>query len=797
MALEFAYPWFVLVAATVALATVGLWAWRRRATPALFAFGGAALLLAAAGPRVGSGSPEVKHLLVVDVSDSMAGRQAEAVAALQQLPALPEGHNLERLQLSDALRAQGAPGGGPTLYGRLADAFADQAFNGELVLVTDGQGDLHALAGGVAADRLILLPAPPAAVPDAAITGMAGPSVATQGSVVSLRAMLRADADMDVPWKLTQGAQTIADGVAQLKGGQARSLVIAVPVSTPGLVRLRLTISPSRDREPRNDQAEFPLIGTGSRIIEYACSRATPHEADALLALLRADPRNEVRVRHDLPATAAALEGVGLMVISDLPLWDSGATELQLSVIAGWVRSGGAVLMAGATGAFAPGGYRGSALEDVMPVKFRPDDDPPRHTLLLLDTSASMAEASAGGVQKLALLRDAARRVVGALDPADRVAVVGFNSRLAGEVVFAPAGKLDGHQAAIAGLRAEGRTLIRTSLTAAVEAMAAIANPRVEQRVLLVTDGEEGEPAAAEAWHLLAARMRALNLRLDVVLTGPQQPWVADLAQAPGRGSVAVTSVGQQGFDDLVATIERALAAQSQSLVLRDGIIVPGLGVAPPLVVRTSVRNEAQATVALATSMPAVYPLVAFRELIGRSGVICVPGAGEERSVALWQDAAWRKHVDDLLRFLLENAGRQNLMLLPTDAGGADLVWIGPGAGPPGDLVVDGLDDATRTGQGRWSIQSLPQKDAIVVRDGQRLLQSIALPRVPSRELAYTGNDAAFFAQAESLGYRVFSSMDAWQPVRRGAQARDQMALEWLAALAGVALILAGFARRK
>lgn len=797
MALEFAYPWFVLVAATVALAAVGLWAWRRRAAPALFALGAAALLLAAGGPRVGSAGPEVKHLLVADVSDSMTGRQAAAETALQRLPALPDGHRVERLQLSDALRAQGAPGGGPTSYARLADALADQTFNGELVLVTDGQGDLPTLAGGLAADRLILLPAPPAVVPDAAITGLAGPSVATQGSVVSLRAMLRADADMDVPWKLTQGTQTITDGVAQLKAGEARSLVMAVPVSAPGLARLRLTISPSRDREPRNDQAEFPLIATGSRIIEYACSRATPSDADALLALLRADPRNEVRVRHDLPATAAALEGVGLLVISDLPLWDSGATEPQLAAIAGWVRSGGAVLMAGATGAFAPGGYRGSALEGVMPVKFRPDDDPPRHTLLLLDTSASMAEASAGGVQKLALLRDAARRVVGALDPADRAAVVGFNSRLAGEVVFAPAGKLDAHQAAIKGLEAEGRTLIRASLTAAVEAMAAVANPKVEQRVLLVTDGEEGEPADAEAWHVLAERMRALNLRLDIVLTGPQQPWVAHLAQAPARGSVAVTSVGQQGFDDLVAAIERALAAQAQSLVLREGVVVPGLGVAPPLAVRTSGRNEAQATIALATSVPAVYPLVAWRELIGRSGVICVPGAGDERSVALWKDAAWRKHIDDLLRFLLENAGRQNLMLLPTDDGGADLVWIGPGSGPPGDLVLDGLGDATRTGQGRWRIEILPRKDTIVVRDGQRLLQSVALPRVPSRELAYSGNDAAFFAQAESLGYRVFSSMEAWQPARRGAQSRDQMALEWLAALAGVALILAGFARRK
>lgn len=797
MTLEFAYPLLVLVAAVAALAGLGLFFWRRRASPTLFALGGAALLLSGAGPRLGSDSREVKHLLVMDVSDSMSGRQRESAALLETLPALPDGHRVERLQFSDALRAPGAPDGGPTLYARLADVMAHEDFNGELVFVTDGQGDLASLAGAVSSQRLILIPAPPPSAPDAAIAALSGPSVAALGSVATLRALIRSDSDMDIPWKLAHGPNTIAEGIAKARAGQPYTLEIAVPVTEPGVMRLRLTISALRDREPRNDQAEVALASAGVRVIEYACSRGTPEDADALLATLRADPRNDVRVRHDLPGSLASLEGVGLLVISDLPLWDSGASEAQLGVLADWVRAGGSVLMAGGTGAFAPGGYRGTALEEVMPVKFRPDDDPPRHTLLLLDTSASMAEATAGGVQKLSLLRDAARRVVGALDASDRVAIVGFNSTLAGEAVFAPAGSLAAHERAIAALRAEGRTMIRTSLIAATDAMAAFTNPQVEQRILLVTDGEEGEPANPEGWRELADRLRGLNIRLDVVLTGPEPTWVADLIGAPSRGSVSITAVGQQGFDDLVTALEKALAAQAQSLVLRDSIVVPGLAASVPVVVRTSERKDAQVSVSLATSAPGSYPLVASRELIGRSGVLCVPGAGDERLVALWQDPLWRKAVNELLAYLLANAGRQNLMLVPADNGSADLVWIGPGSGPPGDLEIAGLGVVYRTAQGRWRVDRLPRQDSMLVREGDRPIQLVALPHVAAPELAATGNDPSFFAQAQALGFRVLSSAEAWQPTRRGEQAGGQMALEWLAALAGVALLLAGFVRRK
>jgi hypothetical protein len=791
MGVEFAFPLLVIAAATVALgAVVAVWRLRRRA-PALFLAGAAFLLLAGAGPRLSQDSGRTTHLWVVDVSDSMNGR------AVAQPPALPTGHVWHEMQLSDALRPKGAPPGGPTRYARLADALAVPDFDGELVLITDGRGSLAELAGALPPGRAILLPAPRPAGGDAAISALRAPGVVAQGSGIVIEAELHADRDGTVAWRLFIGERVADQGEIRLVANRPAVLRIPLAADQAGATRARLVVEMPGDREPRNDRAEATWVVTGLRVIEYARDSAVPESSDALLALLRADPRNQVRVRHTLPASAAELEGVALAVIHDLPLWTAGANAAQTAALADWARDGGSLLMVGADGAFAPGGYRATPLEDVMPVKFRPDDEPPRHNLLLLDVSSSMAELTGSGAQKLSLLRDAARRVVAALDVSDRVAVVGFHGRLANEPVFAPASDTARHEAAIAALGAQGRTLIGRCLAQALDALASVATPAVEQRILLVTDGEEGEAVDPALWTGIGSRLRALNTRLDVVLTepGPVPDWLEAMLSAPGRGVVETHSVGTRGFDELVEAIERALAAQQQALVLRDGITAPGLGRPVPALVRTAARRDGAVQMRLQSATPAVYPLVAMRQLVGRTGVICTPAAGGESAVALWLDPAWQQQVSGLLQDLLEHGGRPNLTLHRTEAG-AELVWVGPGKGPGGDLVAGGVT-ARRAGPGRWLLDAVPEGDSLEVSFGSRVLQRISLPRLAPAELARTGNDDEFFAQARALGFGVFSSLDAWQPARRGAARREPVALEWLAALAGVALLLAGFARRR
>ncbi|MBK9975571.1 MAG: VWA domain-containing protein [Planctomycetes bacterium] len=803
MALEFVHPWFGLAAVALLLPTLGLGLWRRRLAPLLFGLAGVLLLAAAAGPQLGVESSDVLHAIVLDVSDSVASRQsqlqAQAGADIKSVD-LPPGHSLLQLQLSDAVRDAGQPRGGPTHLQRLADALSRPGMNGELVLYTDGRARPQDLALALDPRRVILVPITPPAHPDAAILALRAPSMVAAGVVVTLSADIACDIDAEVKWKFLRGESEIASGTRLLAANQPVTVSTALIPANAGLQWYRIQLDLPADREPRNDSAQCAVVAGGKRVVVFTRDPAVPEASDALLALLSADPRNEVRVTDSLPVAAGQLQGVDLLVIHDLALARSGADASQLETLAQWVGAGGSVLMCGADAAFGPGGYRGTRLEDVMPVKFWPDDAPARHVLLLLDTSASMQERTAGGARKLDLLQAGAARFVRSLQPADSLAVVGFSGGLTQAPVFVPVANSTDHQAAIDRLAPAGRTLIRQSLAAALEALAPHAgSANAPARLMLVTDGEEGEAVAVEAWQQVAARVAELGLRLDVVLTDANTPvWLQWLVDAPSRPDVHVVGVGSGGFDDLLRAMEEAMAAYDKTLVRREPMKAAGLDVALPVLVRTSLRqtDSVQLDAGVPKAAGGQYPLLSRRQLVGRTGAICAPGAGDQAVSAFWQQPAWQAQVSNALQWLLETAGRPNLILSSTPEG-AELLWVGSSSAPTGDLRTSQDLNLPRLAEGRWRLDPLPDQELLVVLDGDRELQRIALPKLPAPELRLTGNDSVFFAQAEAAGFRVMSSLAAWHPRRFEQPAEQPFALDWLLALAATGLLLAGYALRK
>lgn len=802
MALEFAHPWFGLAACALVIPVVGLGLWRRRPTPILLALAAVLFLAAASGPLLAVDSSDVLHGVVLDVSDSMASRHAEVESQVGRdmaAVAMPPGHRALRLQLSDAVRDQGQPRGGPTRLERLADALSRQGMNGELVLYTDGRGSLADLAGALDPRRVILVPVAPPARPDAAVLGLRAPSVVAQGVAVTLSADVACDVDAEVPWKLFAGPNEVAAGTARLVANQPAAISTVTIAGEPGQRKFRVQLNLVADREPRNDSAECTLVVGGKRVVVFARDAAVPAQSDALLAMLSADPRNDVRVTGGLPVGAGQLDGVDLLVIHELSLAGSGADASQLAALADWVGAGGSLLMCGADGAFAPGGYRGTAVEDVMPVKFRPDDTPARHVLLLLDTSASMEERTSGGSRKLDLLQAAATRFARSLQPDDNLAVVGFAAGLARGPAFAPVRNTNVHQAAIDALRPGGQTLIRQSLAAALEALAPFTgNAAAPARLMLVTDGEEGEAVTAQPWQQLAARVAQLGVRLDIVLTDAAAPaWLPLLVQSTSRPDVHVVAVGSGGFDDLLRAMDESMAAFDRTLVMREPLHVAGLEAPLPVLVRTSLRKDDRVMLdaAVAKAGGGEHPLLSRRQLVGRTAAICTAGAGDQAQADFWAQGRWQVMVQDALQWLLETAGRPNLILSPTGAG-AELVWVGPGDAPIGDLTTAENLNLPRVAEGRWLLEPLPDVPVIAVRDGSRELQRIALPRLPAAELRRTGNDPVFFAQAEAAGFRVMSTLSSWQPRRFDQPDSRPLALDWLLAALATALLLAGYALR-
>jgi hypothetical protein len=788
MELTFIYPWFAFAAALLAVAGGVMAFWKRRNAPMLFMLGAAAFLVAGARPQVGTRAAEVRHALVVDVSGSMSTR-AEAAALADSLE-LPAGHSFVRYELSDAVRIAGSARGEGTDYARLADIAADASINGEIVMVTDGRGRLEELYSAVDPRRLILLRAPAPGSPDATVLTMTAPTSVPKGTAAMLRGTVRCDAAASVPWRLLDGSTELAAGEVALRADVPAAIELAQPLQGEGLRRLTLVLDLPGDRESRNDQASVAVAVGSQRRVEYCAARGVPPESDGLLQLLKADAGNVVNVRHSLPTTQADLNAAALVVINNLSLAESGTTREQLDVLADWARSGGNLLMVGTNGAFGPGGYRGTAIEEVMPVRFRPDDAPPRRVLLLLDTSASMDETLSGGEKRLDRLKEGVRRVLTALDESDQAAVLGFRESVQGEASFLAA-RDERLLARVNALAAGGTTRIATSLDQALDVSTAPGT-----RIMMVTDGEDVEGAGADRYSAISARLREHKIRLDVVLTeGGEKDWTGWLA-ASGTDLHVWRSAN---FDDLIETLDRAIADGDQEWVLAQSTSVPGVGPGLPRLLRTAMRNDPSVSQALRaqtlTAVPRTYPLLARRQLVGRTASLSTDSWGDTAMAAFWADAAFQAEINGALGFLLTNAGAVTLVLNPLDDG-AELVWTGEAAVPTGDLETS-AGIARMDSPGRWLLEAWPTGEELKVFRAGSLLQRIALPQLVPAELRFTGDDEVFFAVAAEGGIRVFHSLDSWQPRRFVESAEKPLDVTWAAALAGMLAVLAGFALRR
>lgn len=789
------FPWLAVLALLSLPAAAFVWVRTRKPAAAMFLLAAGLFLFAGSAPRLAGTDRAVRHVVVLDVSDSMRARLPQAGPWLdaQAARALPAGHELAWYEVSDALRPRGDPTGSATRLGTLSALAADDSFNGEVILLTDGRAPAADLLGAIDPSRLILLRAPADANPDAAVVALRGPTHVPDGGTGMLQGTIQADRDVSAEFTFWRDDVILEQGRRELRAGLAAGVTCRFAAGTPGLARFRLTVKVPGDREVRNDSATLAVFTGAAREVLYVADPRVPEANDSLLQRLLADTGNRVTRVSALPANAAQLEGVGLLVINNQPLHATGLAPAQTGVIADWVNGGGSLLMAGTTGAFGPGGYRNTRIEEVMPVRFRPDDQPPRHVLLLLDASSSMAEGLPGGRTRMDAIREAALLALGSLGPDDLSATTAFSERLRGAPEFmAPLSASQRDQ--LAAISPAGSTRILDALGSGLDALLAAQGESKEGRILLLTDGEDTSGAAEADWQAFADRLRAAGVALDIVLTSPQRgDWVGWLGDRARVWQV------ESDIAQLLDTMQQALAGIDEEFVLRKPLEVGGVTGGIGLVVRTSLRRDRGIVPLLNAQTPVTrmpeYPLLAMRQLTGRSAVICTDTWGDEAHVRFLADEFWGGELQRVIDWLLEYANRNQLVLNPMGEE-FELVWTGTTEAPDADLKAGELV-ATRAGTGRWRLERLPPGDVLPVWHAQRLLQRIPLPRTAGPELTLTGDDEAFFATCEAAGARVLSSLDAWEPRRAGEAAESTTDLRWLPALLACLLLIAGFALRK
>lgn len=281
-------------------------------------------------------------------------------------------------------------------------------------------------------------------------------------------------------------------------------------VRLPGAIAYRLEIDPAgADRFPENNRFTRAAVVPGRPAVLVVDS--DPSRATYLARALGAnDFEVDVRSPREMPTDARSLERFDFFVLSNVP-----ADQVSLGAqdaIERWVRdSGGGFLMAGGDQSFGLGGWQGTRMEQMLPVRLdaeRRRDQPSLALALVIDKSGSMSG------QKIELAKDAAKATAELLGPDDFIGVIGYDSEPTRVVRMQSASNRLQIISNIGRLAASGGTAIFPALDMAFQDLS-VTRARVKH-VILLTDGQTQETGLPD----LVTAMRAEGITVSVVGLG-------------------------------------------------------------------------------------------------------------------------------------------------------------------------------------------------------------------------------------------------------------------------------------
>jgi Mg-chelatase subunit ChlD len=461
------------------------------------------------------------HLQVVTFADQ--ARLLAEVGPRGEAP--PDAPRLARHGTTDGPAEDGDPrGAGPS--GRESDLagalrltlglFAPGHLRHALLL-SDGRqtrGDALAEAGRLASHgvRLDVIPDRAAVPAEVAIEAVELPPRIQVGRPFEVRVRLRSTRETEARLRLYQGPVLNGlDGIRDLELTPGVTEVeLQSVVRLPGPITYRAEITPAGpDRFAENDEVRASAVVPGRPAVLYVeGSRGRGgHLARALSA---GDFEVDVRTPAGIPRTLGELARFDFFILSDVAADQVSLT--QLDVLERWIRDvGGGFLMAGGERAFGLGGWQGTRMERLLPVRLdseRRRDQPSLALALVIDKSGSM------NGQKIELAKEAAKATAELLGNEDYIGVVGFDSRPDQIVRMQSARNRISILRGIGRLAARGGTAIFPALDMAYQELA-VTRARVKH-VILLTDGQAPEQGIPE----LTRAMRAEGITVSTVGLG-------------------------------------------------------------------------------------------------------------------------------------------------------------------------------------------------------------------------------------------------------------------------------------
>lgn len=321
---------------------------------------------------------------------------------------------------------------------RLAAALIDPQTEGRVVLVTDGGGSLAERENLQTASReldasglsLHTRRFAPSALGDVLVEAVHLPGEMRLGETFEVAVDLLSAEPGKVRLSLARNgtANPLEPFVdVELRGGP-QQIKMQARVTEPGAVVFTAAIDPSTlegasNRREGNDEASVVGEVRGRPKILLAGTGGNGPLASAL----GVDHLDVKAIGGaEVPTTVEELRAYDLVMFSDLPARAVGSESRE--ALDTYVREfGGGFIMVGGEHSFGMGGWTGSTVERLLPVRSegeRQREQPKLALVLVIDKSGSMSSED-----KLDLVKEASRATARTLDPSDEIGVIAFDSR--------------------------------------------------------------------------------------------------------------------------------------------------------------------------------------------------------------------------------------------------------------------------------------------------------------------------------------------------------------------------------
>jgi Ca-activated chloride channel homolog len=537
------------------------------------------LILGLAEPTLRPTGQGRSVVFAIDVSDSLSpGQQLWARGWVSSaIRALPPGSHSDTIEFGERAQLVGAepPPGRTTDIAaalRLAGTLVprDPSLAPEIVLLTDGWQTVagspaDALPAGVQVSYIRIPPSTAADQPPgvAVVHRMDVSPVARAGERIDVTIDLQAAQAVDARLRLSMDQTVLVDGPIHLDAGGTR-LSMPERVGAPGFVEVRADLQLAGASTTSTLSAVVAAKPAGRVLVLEHAAPGEPDPADGLAALLQGEGLQiDRQPSSSLPPSASALSTYDGIVLVNTPA--TGLSLDQQRTLVSFVQDlGRGLLVVGGARAFAPGGYQGTSLDDLLPVSAEPPIEPQQGSLalfLVIDRSGSM-DISSGGATKMAMAREAAVEAAGLLQPQDTLGVVAFDSSFQWVV---PPTQLRGPddvaraQTLISTIKAGGGTSILPPLQAAYQA--ALSTDAPLKHVILLTDGESND----HGYEDLIARMKPAQITLSTLAIGSDADTrlLSNLAQIGG---------GRSYFTERPTQIPR-IASKETTILTRNAVV--------------------------------------------------------------------------------------------------------------------------------------------------------------------------------------------------------------------------------